>query len=75
MPKADDQKTAPPANPWSSEDFGFALRELRQEFPGNPGEEILASVQSAAQRISEASGRVRLVQTAREVLRENARRR
>src|SRR5439155_8925134 len=70
MSEPDQQNRGEQASGWSSEDFAFALHELREEYPTQPPQLITATLQNAAQRISSASGRVKLVQIARELFRE-----
>ena len=66
MPKAQDEGNAARPNIWNPTDFAFALRELRQEFPLHSIEALIAALQAAGEKLPAASGRVRLVQFARE---------
>jgi hypothetical protein len=55
---------------WPAEDLNFALTELRREFSTLAAERIVRAVETATRQVSIAQSRVRLLQCAREALRE-----
>lgn len=69
VPKADKEENPATANVWSTADFAFARRELSDEFPQHTAAAVASALHAAEKKLPATSGRVRLVQLARELIR------